>query len=285
MDFVQKLVNHIRNGTLFNRIINYREIKREKDWRIFINSNRDYIIKKLYKTIKIKLHKNHLLSKAIYLNTFEYKEIGFLKKNLKKGDVFVDVGANIGLFTLIASRLVGKKGLVISFEPTMKTYEKLIENIRINNKVAKNIKTYNIALSDQNSTSTLYVNDEYHDALNSLVKTDNYIKEQNIVCETLDLFVSRYNLKDRSVYIKIDVEGYEVPVIKGLESEFKKGFSPTLIMEFNDSNANRAGFSCDQLMNILSQYGYKFYELDNSSDEVKLKEKVFYTYENIVAVK
>src|SRR5436189_6431842 len=82
--------------------------------------------------LKMRLFGDSELCHLIYCRSFEVTERAFLNHFLRPGDVFVDVGANIGLFTLIAASCVGPKGKVVAFEPTTVTYTRLVENIRLN---------------------------------------------------------------------------------------------------------------------------------------------------------
>ena len=103
MDKIIKLLNHIRNGSLFSRIREHRQVEIERKWRIFVaDENMSYIIKKFRNGGKMKLEKDNLLSRAIYNEFFEANELDFINRTLRKGDTFIDVGANIGLFSIIA---------------------------------------------------------------------------------------------------------------------------------------------------------------------------------------
>src|SRR4051812_46127494 len=79
--------------------------------------DKNYFTHKLEENLRIKLFKGSELSRYIF-NGFEKKEINFLQRILQPGDLFIDVGANIGLFSLYAAKAVGEAGSVIAFEPT-----------------------------------------------------------------------------------------------------------------------------------------------------------------------
>lgn len=109
-------------------------------------SKREHFESKLQNGVKIRLHFDSQLSRLIYCEGFELQERKFLNAFLRPGDIFVDIGANIGLFSLIAARCVGKNGHVYAFEPTAKIYQRLIENVNLNH--FKNISYFQLALSD-----------------------------------------------------------------------------------------------------------------------------------------
>ncbi|MBL7916861.1 MAG: FkbM family methyltransferase, partial [Bacteroidia bacterium] len=154
----------------------FKKRKKEKDWqnwlKIFKSTNTmDF---NLSEKLKIRLYKDSILSKCIYQG-FEQIEIEFICKYLKQGDVFFDIGSNMGLFSLYASELVGNMGKIYAFEPTKGIYKRLIENIELNG--IKNIVPVNKGISDKNGTLALNISDNGHDAWNSFAKiSDEYYK-------------------------------------------------------------------------------------------------------------
>lgn len=97
---------------------------------------------------------------------YEDETSDILIDNLKKDDTFIDVGANNGYFSLLASTLVGKKGRVFAFEPNPRAINKLKKSIKLNK--FKNIKAFNIALGSRNTIKKLYLS-TIEDGLNSFV--------------------------------------------------------------------------------------------------------------------
>src|SRR5579863_7040147 len=96
--------------------------------------------------VHLKIHADDRLGHLLRWGDFEVGEQAFLKRFLRKGDVFVDVGANIGLFTLLAGGLVGPSGRVYAFEPCSATYQRLMWNVRHSG--MSQIACYRLALSD-----------------------------------------------------------------------------------------------------------------------------------------
>ena len=159
-------------------------------------------------------------------NNWEPKTVKWLKNNLKAGQTFVDVGAHIGLYTVLASKLVGDTGKVYAFEPSTKCYETLIKNINLNN--CNNVSAFKLGLSDKNMMSRLYrptsnyiqqfIQDvvESKNELGGLVKYNsqdvlNSNNFENIVLNRLDSI-----LDSSPDVIKIDTEGAELLVLKGM---------------------------------------------------------------------
>lgn len=253
--------------------------KKNKIWDNFF-INYPFFQYTLKNNIKINLYKSVYLSRRIY-NGFEEDELEFIDKNLTEGDVFVDIGANIGLFTLVAARKIGSSGKVISFEPTKNIFEKLVENCKINN--FTNVDLRNIGLSNKVDTLTFFASENGLDAFNSFV--ENSERESNkiqIETSTLDLELDKID-KTKIKIVKIDVEGWEKFVLFGGESFFRN-YSPIVMMEFTDENTFQAGYPIHDLYDIMVTYGYKWYRLIQN-ELIEEKKQLYYPYVNLIAIK
>ncbi|TVZ53382.1 FkbM family methyltransferase [Dokdonia sp. Hel_I_53] len=252
----------------------------EKVWTSkFINSN--FFEHNLEEGIKINLYEDSILSQYIY-NGFEELELNFVKKNLSTGDTFLDIGSNVGLFSLVASKAVGDRGSVIAFEPNPETYRRLQENIDLNN--FHNITTHNIGLSDRKNTLDFFISDTGFDAWNSFApepsKLQNVIKVDVL---SLDKFLEKFD-KEKIKLIKIDVEGWEKFVLKGGES-FLNNYNPILIIEFGEENTLNANYHVQELFGILESYGYKWYDIQKDLTLISHKKVLNYPYSNLIAKK
>src|SRR4030095_11405574 len=114
------------------------------------------------------LYPDSHLSQFICCEDYELTEREFLKRLLRPGDVFVDIGANIGLFTILAGRYVGAEGAVYAFEPCAKTYERLLANVELNR--LTNVSCYQAALSNHTGCENMAVSLDGFDDCNSLAK-------------------------------------------------------------------------------------------------------------------
>ena len=139
----------------------------------------------------------------------------------KPGDVVIDVGAHYGLYSCMCSRLVGNRGLVLSFEPNHTNYQHLLVNMRMNN--IHNIKPYEVALGDLNGQTTLYISD---DSEGHSVKLKRSNSSTQINIRILDSIVQELKI-DHVNIIKVDVEGAELDVLKGASDTLKR-FCPIL---------------------------------------------------------
>ena len=284
---LKKIFNHISNGTVLNRYKDRKKVAAHKIWLKFIQSNDKAIIKELSPDVKIKLYRDSSLSESLYCYDFEQEEIAFLNKFLTKGDIFFDIGANVGLFTVHASKIVGANGKIFAFEPAKITHERLVENVKLNNR--ENVVTNKIAISDFTGEQEFFVSAEGYDAFNSIVKPAKGEKYNNEMVKvvTIDDYVSSQNLVGKIKYMKIDVEGWEVPLFNGGKKIFSALNAPTLMVEFTEQNAISAGHTCNELFHQLVAYGYKLFTYNMSKNEL-IEEKLrdnYYDYINVIAVK
>lgn len=144
--------------------------------------------------------------------------------SLGKDDIFLDVGAHVGKYTVLAARKVGDKGLVVAIEPHPENYRTLIENVRING--LNNVIALNIAAWSEESTLRLFVGDEHG---HHSVKKDFGLGFINVQAKALDNVLNELKIK-RVNFIKVDVEGAELEVLKGLSETLEK-YCPIVVVE------------------------------------------------------
>ena len=174
------------------------------------------------------LYPNSHISKLIYLYNFEYEEREFLKKNLDINLNVVNIGANVGLYTILCGCLANQ-GTIYAFEPDSENFLKLKENILLNN--LNNIVVHNCALGSENKKMILYRDslnpnlDSHYSLLDKSKSHKDIIGE--IDCFTLDSIYKNWN-KNIDILI-MDVEGFEKEVLVGAK-EFLKDNSNCLFM-------------------------------------------------------
>ncbi|RUM57043.1 MAG: hypothetical protein DSY59_03385 [Persephonella sp.] len=161
----------------------------------------------------------------------ETPEDKFIKKIIKKGDIIFDVGAHWGGFTVLFGKLVGKTGKVYSFEPSSINFRYLKKNICINN--LKNIiSIYKYAVGNKEKFIKLAIA-ESSSGHNSIVRGDISVKEYEEVKQiSLDNFINTNGI-NKINFLKIDVEGYELEVLKGFEKSLKKLNNFWLFIEYS----------------------------------------------------
>lgn len=253
-------------------------------WEIAKADRKDYIISS-YNGYRILLYSDSKLRELIATSAYEKAEQLFLQAFLKPGDVFLDVGANIGIFSLLASKKVGKKGFIHSFEPTPQTFQRLTYNIKLNS--FQNIYSHNKALSNKVGDNEFIISLDGFDAWNSFGKPSQGTNFTKLIVETdtLDNFI-KGNCLTKIDLIKIDVEGWEVPVLEGGVEYFTKPNSAALLVEFSDQNLLNAGYTSLTLFNKLIDYGYKIFYYDVKNQRlVPERFRQSYQYLNLIALK
>lgn len=182
-----------------------------------------------------------------------------LINNIKNGDVIVDVGANFGLHTLLAGKILGDRGHIYAIEPIPSNIKLLKRNIRLNHFNSR-ITIIEAALSNSNDAyieMSLPKEDVVVSA--SIAKVGNkVIKVKNM---RLDDFIEGTGIKPN--LIKIDVEGAEYEVLKGAENVLKK-YMPILLVEIHTFALESFGASNDELIKFLQKFGYEQKILGNT---------------------
>ncbi|NOT51429.1 MAG: FkbM family methyltransferase [Chitinophagaceae bacterium] len=193
---------------------------------------------------------------------YEKENYAFLKQYLKPGMDVIDIGAHIGLFSVICSQLTQGKGKIICFEPTPGTHKLLLETLKLNH--SKNVTPVQAAVSDKVGNATFYIStaDEGCNS-NSLVKNreEKDLFAYDVKLETIDNITAGHSLKPS--LIKIDVEGAELDTIKGGVQTFKN-HKPVLIIGLHPAFIKQKGDSLEAIWDLLQDCRY----------QVKLEDKL-----------
>lgn len=192
-------------------------------------------------------------STAVYLFREDYEpELAQLQELLSPGDVFIDAGACVGLYTAVAARLVGPTGKVVAFEPAEVTYPILERNAQLN--AEGNVTTVQAALSDTVGTAELF--HVMGASLYSLGSGGHHDEGSEQVATTTVDAVARQLGLPKVDCIKMDVEGAEAMVLRGA-AQVVEAFRPTILLEVNSWTASR--FSAhDNAIARLQRLGYRF---------------------------
>jgi FkbM family methyltransferase len=196
---------------------------------------------------------------------------------LRPGDTYIDIGANIGIYSLLASQIVGPTGHVYCFEPHPQTYELLRAHLAINRII--NATTYNLALSDHDGELTLYPRGHQSGCSSLLPPTEiastptpgasptpgqsaappRIAPAHTVNVRRGDDILSNTPFPGR-ILLKIDTEGFEQHVLHGLPTLLARN-DVTLTVEVTDDWLRRAGGSAQQLFDELKSKGYTAYQL------------------------
>jgi FkbM family methyltransferase len=174
-------------------------------------------------------------------------------QTLQEGGIFIDVGAHVGYYSLVASKRVGNTGRVISIEPNPRTADRLRRNIRLNN--AKNLLVQEVACTDTEKTLNFFQAGVENTGSSSFsVKNARSKPEIQVRGVPLDLIVKTLNLP-RIDLVKIDVEGAELQVLRGMEESLPR-FRPKLIVELEEENLENLGTSAKEVYEFFRAHGY-----------------------------
>ena len=200
---------------------------------------------------------------------YESYEISLVKRLLKPKDVFYDIGANIGIFSLIASRAVGPEGKVIAFEPDPRCRELLKLNLADNS--VKNVIVRDMALSDTDGTSGL-VMDGHNWGKNSLspsnVPETDGVGQASVRTARLDTIAAEQSLP-MPTFIKIDIEGAELMCLKGAQSMLKLNRDLMLFVELWPWGIQNFGGDYREFLKILRENRFEISQVRADSRDLE----------------
>ena len=194
---------------------------------------------------------------------YEPFETELVKKEIKKGDVVLDLGANIGYYTLIFAKLVGKRGKVFAFEPDPTNFSLLKKNVEING--YKNVELVQKAVSNKTGKIKLYLcedNKGDHRIYNS------HDGRQSIEIEAIRLDDYFKNYNGAVDFIKMDIQGAEGGAIQGMFNLLKKN-NVKIITEFWSIGLKRFGIDSEECLKLLIEFGFKLYEVNEREKKIK----------------
>jgi len=215
-------------------------------------------------------------SRALFVSgEYEPVSMAALERFLSPGTVFLDVGANVGLYTLMGSRSVGPTGHVYSFEPSSRELAVLRRNVSISE--CPNVTVVPAAVADRMGTGTLHVAAGRHRGQNTLAPSFGYPgvdeeREEPVAIVCLD---ELYRVGDirRPDVIKIDAEGSELQVFQGAKALLREAM-PVVAFEVNDTLLRASGASPGAVADFLIALGYRLHRLDDDTGELVRVERL-----------
>jgi len=193
-------------------------------------------------------------------------------KKLQDGDCFIDIGANCGIFSLLARERVGPSGVVIAFEPYFDTFFTLVSNIQLNG--YQNVYPINVCVSDHAGVLKLNEKVPHHSGLGS-VALEGDAAGMTAPCTGIDEFPAILHLVgNRNTIIKIDVEGYEVTVLRGLQSLLRRRNTKRIIIEIDNEHLARYQATAEELYGFVCSFGFD--AMDNADRADRHFDEIFY---------
>ncbi len=238
--------------------------------RKFLLSHTRHHYVKVFLNHKMYLHNTGRVSKLLR-NTgiFEEIETKFVMNEIKDGDFVLDLGANIGYYTLIFAKLVGNNGKVFSFEPEQANFNLLLKNVKENN--YNNVILENIAISNNTGTATLYLSNG-RPGSHTIFPTSFSIYRKKVKMIKLDDYFANSSFKNKISFIKMDIEGSELNAMEGLISILKINKKIKLLIEFNPKLITQNRLDSEDLLNLLKNLGFKISYFDKDTQKIKAVE-------------
>lgn len=197
----------------------------------------------------------------IYTGLHEFNDMAFLLHFLRPNDIFFDIGANVGSYTLLASGVC--KAKTIAIEASANTAVITNKNMGLN-RLQDKATLINAAAGAKAGVRTFSKNE---DTTNHIISPD---ESQNTEVETVNVIsVDSLTVKDKPALIKIDVEGFETEVLKGMNNTLKQESLKAIIIELNGSGTHY-GFNEERIHQLLLANGFKPYQYDAFKRDLNL---------------
>jgi FkbM family methyltransferase len=243
---------------------------------------------------KIIIYPDGIFVPIINLHQYGEREVKLFQNYLTPDMILFDVGAHIGVYTLLFYEFVMHgNGRIYCFEPVKETFRHLEDNISLNRAPNDKISAHNIALFDRNGILSASVYDQREfSGLNTLGDRNMKIlgrrlpqNKETVVCQTLDEFVDRNDIQNIHL-IKIDVEGSEFAVLRGGVNTIRNQINNKLfiiMIEISDNTLMSMNTRSADLLDYATQLGLKVCEYIPERNELESHEKKrFYKNQNLI---
>jgi FkbM family methyltransferase len=213
--------------------------------------------------MEVNLH-DHIQKELYYFGTYEPVEQAFFIRYLKTGMTVVDIGAHIGLYTLLAAKRIGQEGKVIAFEPVPGNFQRLKRNIELNG--WKNVVLEQYALSQIDGEATILLPDYANSGVPSIGTFQNHGEWREALrvrTSTLDSYVAAHSIS-RVDLVKMDIQGAEIWALQGMQQVLsaREGCSPDVLCELHPGWLEE-GFNSSpiEVKQLLHKCGYTMYRI------------------------
>jgi FkbM family methyltransferase len=214
----------------------------------------------------------------LYKRISDKEKIDLIAGHVHRGDICIDIGANVGFYSLLLSKVTGNKGVVFAFEPEKKNFFHLRENTRD----IKNIKAIRAAVGAVDSKLDLYVSEEMNVDHHTYDIGDGR-KKTSIKMISLDSYLPN-NIKPS--FIKMDIQGFEYEALNGMRKILKRSKKITVLSEVWPYGMKKAGSSWREYLIIYKKLGFevKFF-IQKPLTTLKRYENDPLFYTDILAIK
>jgi len=197
---------------------------------------------------------------------YEPYETQLVSSKIKQGDVVLDIGANIGYYTLIFAKLVGQNGKVFAFEPEPANFRVLEKNVSVNG--YSNVIPEQKAVSNRNEKKKLYLNKQ-NAGMHTIYKSKNAnLGSVEIETVSLDNYFSNY--RGKIDFIKTDIEGSEYTALEGMQTILKRQNNIKLLVAFDSSSIREYGYKPEQYIDLLMSNGFRVYFANSRTKDLEV---------------
>lgn len=257
-------------------------------WFVLIfKENKKNIIINWHNNIRMILRSKNELDRCIYIEgCYEPGQFYFLNQVLKEGMVFVDAGANTGLYSLFASKMVGSNGLVLAIEPSQREVSRLEKHFLLNS--VYNARVKKIALSNRTTQCELLIADTGHEGHNTLgdfgYQETILKKKEKVLTDTLDNILENESIEKVDV-MKMDIEGSEFLALQGARKTITSS-RPIILIELSDRLLKKQNCNSRQVLGFLREFSYVVYYFNKITGKPVLLTKAenYYDSENMIAL-
>lgn len=235
--------------------------------------------------LRVYVYPRNEISRAVFLTGYyEPNEFYMLNTILKPGMTFLDVGANMGLYTLFAARKVTERGVVLAIEPSSREFQRLKKNVEANS--LRNVRLLQVAVANWQSEADLLIAMQErsgHNTLGTFGYNTQLESKEHVQVERLDDVIRREGLTRLDV-VKMDIEGAELLALQGAAQTLTR-FRPIVLLELSDRSLQHQGCNSGQVWEFLSQRAYRIYAFDKDTGlPVLAEQKPYYDFDSVVAI-
>jgi FkbM family methyltransferase len=214
-------------------------------------------------TLELRSH-DVLARRLVFESFFEPQVRDSLRMLVRPGATVLDLGANIGYFSVLLSSWVGQQGRVLAFEPQPVMQRELRRNLMRNG--ISNVSVFGIALGEYEGTAEFCLTDPGFEAMGSLRENGRFrVAARSVVpVRQLDTVLAESGINTVEV-IKMDTEGAELSILKGATRLLSGPKAPAIVLEAKAANAAAFGYSLRDLRTFLESFGYGLASLDEET--------------------
>lgn len=239
-----------------NRGQRLNAVMRSLNWLVNKKTGRKTWTLPIFNGVKIRCYPDSIIALHVLQRSewHDWDTAQIITKFLREGDTFVDVGANIGLYTLPASQIVGEAGSVIAFEPSPVNRARLKENLELN--AVKNVRLEACALGEKEG--------------NLAFSDEDALAHVKLAGEGLKVPVRAYDEIAPQIEVammKVDVEGFELSVFRGAEKAMKAGLLPVIVFEMNNSFL-RYDLNAEEILDFLKAQNYRIGRYEHNTRSI-----------------